>query len=261
MSRRTALAGLLVIVLLGGAAYGGYRVWRHFLAPAAQPVPKTALVVQAPPTAEPAAVATPSAAPTPLPASVFVKVPYSAQSPFNQWGGGNPHEEYCEAAAVLMVGQYFKGDTRATIPASEADSTMARMVSYERQSFPGTLDLPLFDVGSVGTQFYSLAPTVVPVDLDVIKRNLAEGRPVIVPVMTHGSAGQKIAPFYGATNVYHVIVLTGYDSARGLLYTNDAGFMQGQNYAYTWPTLSSAIDAQSTHLTQGRVMLIFKPSA
>ena len=138
---------------------------------------------------------------------------------------------------------------------------MARFVSYARQSFPGVLDLPLFDVGSVRTQFFALAPTVVPVDLDVIKRNLAEGRPVIVPVMTHGSSGQKIAPFYGTSNVYHVIVLTGYDTAKGLLYTNDAGFMQGQNYAYTWPTLSSAIDAQSAKLSQGRVMLIFKAAA
>jgi hypothetical protein len=97
------------------------------------------------------------------------------------------------------------------------------------------------------------------VDLTVIERNRAEGRPVIVPVMTHGAAGQKISPYYGATNVYHVIVLTGYDAASTTLYANDAGFVQGQHYAYGWGTLSSAIDAETLKFPQGRVMLVFQP--
>jgi hypothetical protein len=157
------------------------------------------------------------------------------------------------------VGQYFQHDARDRLPASEADSAMGQLVGYERRTFPGVMDLSLANMGGVGAQFYSLAPAVVPVDPDVIKRSLAEGRPVIVPVMTHGVGGQKIAPFYGATNVYHVIVLTGYDSARDLVYTNDAGFMQGQNYPYAWSTLSTAIDAQAQKYPQGRVMLVFSP--
>jgi hypothetical protein len=257
LSRRTVAAALLALVALGGASYAGYRVWRHFLASAPLPAPKTAVVIAAPTPTTAAATATPVPSPTPLPPSVFIKVPYTVQSPFNQWGAGNPHEEYCEAAALLMVGSYFKGDTRDRLPPAEADASMGQIVSVERRTFPGVLDLPLASVGSVGTQFYNLKPTVAPVDLTEIERNLAQGRPVIVPVMTHGSGGAKIAPFYGALNVYHVIVITGYDTAKGLLYTNDAGFTQGQNYAYTWDTLSSAIDAQAQKYPQGRVMLTF----
>jgi hypothetical protein len=119
------------------------------------------------------------------------------------------------------------------------------------------MDLPLTSVASVGTQLFGLKPTVAPVDLEQIEQNVAAGRPVIVPVMTHGAGGAKIAPFYGAVDVYHVIVITGYDQTKGLLYTNDAGFIEGQNYAYTWSTLSSAIDAQTRKYPQGRVMLVF----
>jgi hypothetical protein len=259
-SQKALVLGLVAVVALAGVGgYGGYRVWRHLQAAAPRPAPSTAVVVGAPATTAPSAstVPTPKPAPTPLPASVFVKVPYTAQSPFNQWGAGNPHEEYCEAAALLMVSQYFKGDTRDRIPGAEADASMGQIVGVERKDFPGVLDLSLADIGSVGTQLYGLTPTVAPVDPTEIQRNLAEGRPVIIPVMTHGSNGQKISPYYGSVNVYHVIVLIGYDTAKGLYYTNDAGFVQGQNFAYPWSTLSTAIDAQAQKFPQGRVMLVF----
>src|SRR5215468_3647066 len=259
LSAKAVAVALAVIVLMGGGSYSGYRLWRHFLAAAPHSPPSAAVVYQAPPQPEePFASPTSTSAPTPLPASVFIKVPYTPQSPFNQWGAGNVHEEYCEAAALLMVGDFFKGDSRSKIPPAEADGAMGQIVSVERKMFPGVLDLPLSSIGSVGTQLYGLNPTVAPVDLDTIERNLAQGRPMIIPVMTHGANGQKISPHYGTDNVYHVIVLIGYDNAKGLLYTNDAGFMEGQNYAYTWNTLSTAIDAQAGKFPQGRVMLVFQ---
>ena len=260
LSAKALAAGLAAVVVLGGGGYSGYRIWRHVQAGAPRPAPSAQVVFQAPPEQQTTVASpTPTPAPTPLPSSVLVKVPYTSQSPFNQWGAGNPHEEYCEAAALLMVGDYFKGDSRATIPKAEADAAMAQIVSVERTTFPGVLDLPLTSIGSVGTRLFGLRPAVTPVDVDQIRRNLAEGRPVIIPVMTHGANGQKISPHYGTMNVYHVIVLIGYDDAKGVLYTNDAGFVEGQNYSYTWSTLSTAIDAQAGKFPQGRVMLVFSP--
>lgn len=253
-SRFVALAVALIVLGLG--TIGGLYLWRHQSAQAARPAPHTAVVINGL-DGVPSPTAVPS--PTPLPASVFVKVPYTSQSPYNKWGATDPHQEYCEAAAVFMVGQYFRGDTRDRVPAAEADASMAQMVAYERKTFPNILDLPLTDMANVGTRFYNLQANVVAVDQEQIERSLAAGRPVIVPVMTHGANGQRIAPNYGSTNVYHVIVLTGYDSGKGVFYANDAGFMQGQNYAYAWPTLSTAIDAQAQRFAQGRVMLIFSP--
>jgi len=254
-SRTALLGGLLALVVVAGAGTAGYRYWRHVQAETPRPAPSTAVVVSAPPQATVAPTEAPR--PTPLPPSVFVKVTYTSQSPFRQWGTGDPHQEYCEAAALLMEGSYFGGDARDRFPPAEADAAMARIVSLERSTFPGVLDLPLAAIGRVGTQMYGLRPTIAPVDLQEIERNLAEGRPVILPVMTHGAGGQKISPHYGDTNVYHVILVTGYDASKGLLYTNDAGFTEGQNYAYPWTILSSAIDAQAQKFPQGRVMLVF----
>jgi len=259
LSPKTVLALLVVLVALGGAGYSGYRVWRHFQPAAAQPTPRTAVVISAP-TATPELPATPTAppTPTPLPPSVFIKVPYTSQFPYaGQWLGDNPHLEYCEAAALLMMADYYKGDARDRIPPAEADAGMGHIVDTERRTFPGVKDLPLTSVGTVGNQMFGLRPTVAPADLDSIERQLAAGRPVIIPVMTRLPNGVALAPTYGSGTVYHVILITGYDTAKGVLYTNDAGISAGHNYAYKWDILSAAMDSANRTYPQGRVMLTF----
>lgn len=261
LSRKTLLWGLVALVVVAGVGYSGFRVWRHFQTPGPVAAPNAAVVISAPsdaPSATPAIVATPTPEPT-LPPSVFIKVPYTSQFPNPaQAQGGDPHENYCEAAALLMLGDFFRGDTRDRIPPAEADAGMGQIVTVERRTFPGVLDLPLTSVGAIGAQLYGLRPTVSAVDLHQIQLNLAAGRPVLIPVMTHGApGGVRIAPTYGRVSVYHVILITGYDAAKNLLYTNDAGISLGHNWAYTWETLSSAIDAQAREFPQGRVMLTF----
>jgi hypothetical protein len=258
LSRKTLAGTLIALVAVAGLGYSGYRLWRHFLANAATPPPKTAVVITAPsdtPTAAPLS-ATPTAVPT-LPPSVFIKIPYTSQFPHNDIGANLPNQNYCEAAALEMVSQYFKGDNRSVIPADEAEAAMASIAGVERKDFPGVMDLPLTSVAAVGTQLFGLHATVSPVDLGQIESNLAAGRPVIVPVMTHFPNGTPIAPNYGSVSVYHVVLITGYDIGKSMLITNDAGFTQGQNHTYTWSWLSAAIDAQTLKYPQGRVMLVF----
>jgi hypothetical protein len=256
-----ALAAIAVMAGLGSAGLAVYSA-RH--APvAAQPVPSTAVVVTAPPTpsATPSAEPTPTPSPTPLPPSVFIQhVPYTVQAPLGVWD--TAHEEYCEAAAALMVGRYYQGQRYPNdrIPASDADAGMAQIVQWERATWPGVLDLSLDKVAQVGQHFYNLQPALQPATLDNVQHALAAGQPVIIPVMTHGlPGGQAISPYYNPGNVYHVIVLTGYDGTK--IYTNDAGISQGQNYAYQWSTLDSAMGAQVPKYNPTKVMLTFTPSS
>ena len=253
------LAALLLVATAGGGLY----YWRHHNAFTPRPAPKTAVVLEAPsptPSAEPTATATPVPTPTPLPDSVRLNVPFTVQAPFANWD--REHEEYCEAAALLMARNYYRKDGRATIPPAEADRDMTAIVAYERKTFPGVLDLPLSDMAVVGGALDPpLQGEVVQADPDEIKRDLASGWPVIVPVMTHGGpGGQKIKPYYGATNVYHVILLIGYD-ASGQLISNDAGIKEGQYLTYSWDLLSTAMDAQDRKYGQGRVMLVVRPKS
>ena len=260
---RLAIAVALVAVLVVGAAGGGYYYWRKHRPIPPAVAPKTAVILQAPSTPTPSETPIPTAppTPTPLPSSVRLTVPFTSQAPLHKMDA--EHENWCEAAAILMVGDYYKHDQRSVIPPGEADRDMRSIVAYERDTFKGVLDLPLTDVSTTGGAKFQIEGTVepAPADSDQIKHYLAAGWPVVIPVMTHGApGGQKLDPHYGAVSVYHVIVLIGYDES-GQLISNDAGIFEGQYLAYPWPRLSAAIDAQAQKYSQGRKMLVFRPHA
>jgi hypothetical protein len=218
-------------------------------APSHPAAPKAAVVVQAGTSPQPVA----TASDKPLPSSVLIKVPYTSQAPHNDWPS---HEDYCEAAALVMYAGYLHGDKRETIPPEEADRSMTQVIVWEREQYHSSHpDLTLDQMGETAAHFWQFAPVVMPADLDSVKRQLAAGHPVVIPVMTHGApGGQALSPHYGRANVYHVMLITGYDGSQ--VYTNDAGFMQGENQAYQWSVLESAMDAQQPKLHQGRVMLV-----
>ena len=242
---RLTPAALAVFLLLGGICHSQAS---H------PPQPHASVVFAGPPSPVP----TPSvaASPSPLPPSVFIKVPYTVQAPLGNWDAA--HEDYCEAAAALMYGAFLHGDHRSVIPPAEADQRMAQIVSWERHTWPGVLNLPLSDVAQVGAHFYNATPAVdQTATLGEIQAILAQGHPVIIPLMTHGApGGQKINSYYGRVNVYHVLLITGY--VPGYLVTNDAGIGLGQNWRYTWTVLKSAMDAQVASMHQQPVLLYFK---
>jgi hypothetical protein len=273
-ARKSLVFGLISLVSWIAAAGVGYHAWQNLRAGAVGAAPNTAVVVHAPPTPAASAAPTPTPSPTPLPTSLSIQgVPFTIQAPFQVWD--RAHQEYCEAAAVYMVAEYWNNDHRQRIPPAEADATMGRMVAWERATFTGVLNLPLSDMVQVGQHFYpnlNLSAHEVPADLGVLEQNLAAGRPVILPVMTHGGpGGSAIYPTYAAGSVYHAVVLIGYDSARGLVYTNDPGLREGLGLAYHWSTLltalqtqaRTAVDAEGIRVPyqQGATMLIFQPQA
>ncbi|MGH7881319.1 MAG: C39 family peptidase, partial [Candidatus Dormibacteraceae bacterium] len=171
-------------------------------------------------------------------------VPYTPQAPF---GMDAAHEEYCEAAALSMVEQYYSGDRRPIIPPQEAETRMAQIVNFERLTFPGVLNLSLQEISQISLDLYHRPGHLEPANLPNVERELTAGHLVIIPLMTNGSPGdRKINSAYGAENVYHVMLLIGFDQSAGpLIFTNDAGIRQGHGLAYSWATLNSAIEAMT----------------
>lgn len=248
-------AGLLVVtaLALAGAFSIGFRDYLR-RGPVATPPPRVAHIATPPPasptpapTPAPTAAPTPAPTPTPLPPSALIAgVPYTVQAPNGDWDAA--HEEYCEAAAVTMVGLYYQRTTFPgnLIPADTANADMGQVAAWERQTWPNQLNLSLQQIAQDGAHFYGLTASVVPLDWTAIQGYLANGQPVIIPVMTHGGpGGTQINPDYGADNVYHVIVLVGYNAAQGVVYTNDAGISQGHDLGYAWTTLETAVQSMT----------------
>lgn len=177
--------------------------------------------------------------PKAIPASYDLKVPYTVQAPNASW---QIHEESCEEAALLMYHYFLTGKAfgnKNIIPAQTADREMRAMKTWQIRNYKNEPDLSIKALGKFARQYYGHEYKVTEnITAESIKKAIAGGNPVLVPVMTHSLRN----PHYGAHTTYHILVITGYDKT-GVI-TNDAGVKEGQNWHYTWKILWQAIDAQ-----------------
>jgi hypothetical protein len=184
------------------------------------------------------------------PASALLKVPYTVQAPDYSWV---IHDESCEEAATLMYHYFLTPKLASTkiIPAATASQEFIKMKSWQKSHYGKEPDLSIKKLGAFIQEYYGHRyRTQSKVTINDIKREIAVGNPVIVPVMTH-SLGN---PNYGRENSYHVLMIKGYNT-KGII-TNDAGISKGRDYFYTWKILFRAIDDQSERMNQGREMLV-----
>jgi hypothetical protein len=149
-----------------------------------------------------------------------------------------------------MYHLYLKSDARTDIPAPEADTELRAMKAWQVSNWGAEKDLDLDRTGQLAKAYYGLNYQVLPATRENIEQAIFAGHPVIIPVMTHSLQNH----YYGARTVYHEVLIKGY-TAAGVV-TNDAGVMQGKNWFYSWKVIFDAIDAQSSKMKQGRLMLI-----
>jgi uncharacterized protein YvpB len=182
-----------------------------------------------------------------IPATYLLNVPYTVQAPYRNW---NIHEESCEEAAILMMHYYLTGQKMDIIPRVTANQELLKMVAWQKTNWGSEWDLDMTTLGKLANQYYGYQYEVKKnITANDIKEAISTGRPVMVPVITHGLEN----PNYGATPTYHILLIKGYD-AKGVT-TNDAGVSKGRNWYYTWNILWQAIDAQTPKMKQGRDML------
>ena len=189
----------------------------------------------------------PSPSPVAAPASAVLQVPYSVQAPGNNW---KVFENACEEDALLMYHDYLEGDHRTDVPVAEADPALRTMQKWQVDHWGAEKDLTIDRTGQLAQAYYGYHYQVIPATEQSIKDQLAAGRPVIIPVMTHSLQN----PNYGAQTVYHEVLIKGYTD-KGVV-TNDGGIWQGKNWFYAWNVVFQAIDAQTPKMSQGRVALV-----
>ena len=177
-----------------------------------------------------------------------LNLPYTTQAPFANW---NIHEESCEEAALLMVHYYLIGSQIEIIPPAAANQELIDMVSWQKTNYSQEKDLNMSEMGKLATDYYGYKSQVTEdITADNIKQAISEGKPVMVPIITHALGN----PYYGPNPTYHILVIKGYNPT-GVI-TNDAGVKEVKDYFYSWDTLWRAIDAQTAQMNQGRDMLV-----
>ena len=171
-----------------------------------------------------------------IPDSYLLDVPFTSQAPYTNWDFD--HNEACEEASVLMMKEFVSGNKQAKLDPKYADSQIIKMINYEKDLLGSHIDFTAKQtVDYLLKDFYKINAKVVNLDLNTIKENISNGKPVIVPF-----AGRELKNpnFKIPGPIYHMLLIKGYKNNGSIIITNDPGTRNGQNYEYSWDTVWSA---------------------
>lgn len=261
--RRRGLALAVVLGLALGSGFG--LLGRHYLNQldvSVSPLPGVTVVRALPITAATSVDPVTPASPAQLPERILLPVPFTTQAPLGNWA---QHQESCEEATLSMLAAYWQRDPSVVIDPHAADTTIATLVSWQVQHWGSEDDLTDVRLGELAKQFYGYGYRIVPNEAQVVREQLAAGRPLIAGVRTHG-LGNPNYPGYSnhheqtGWSVSHFVLVIGYD-ADGV-WLNDAGISKGRGYHISWAQLTHAIDDLDQNypaLNEGQVLLVVGP--
>lgn len=181
-----------------------------------------------------------------LPSKAYLSVPFLCQAPSGNWG--QPWQDACEEAAIVMAMKYVKGEElgkkAAGVPfapwALEGRQEILKLVGFQNKNYGGHYDLNAEQIAKLIKDYYQYHQIEVCYDItiDDIKKELAEGNVVIAPM-----AGRLLGnPYYTPPGpAYHNMLFIGYDDQVGKFIANDAGTKRGRNYRYKYKVAYNAI--------------------
>lgn len=173
-------------------------------------------------------------APAENPAEKNLAVPFTTQAPSSNWDAD--HEEFCEEAAILMVGRYYQG--RGFKDVNDKESALQAIKKWEVENLGFYFDTTAAENAKILEGVYDLkVELIVNPSITQIKTAIAAGHPVIVP-----SAGRELENpnFKTPGPIYHNLVIRGYTKDSKFI-TNDPGTRKGEEYVYDQYVLMAAI--------------------
>lgn len=193
---------------------------------------------------------TPTPSQKQLSQSANLNVPFTSQAPSTNWD--LPFKEACEEASLIMVDKFYKGQSFQS--ASETEDEIKKIVAFEEQKLGFRLDTDAKQTAQILKDYFGYTNVRVAYDItiDDIKKELDQGRPVIIP-----AAGRMLGnPYYRQPGpLYHMLVVKGYTSTKFI--TNDPGTRHGKDFTYSFDTFYNAIhDWNNGNVENGRKAMI-----
>lgn len=184
-----------------------------------------------------------------LPTAIDLDVPFVAQAPNGDWS--YPFPSTCEEATLLMAHYFLEGSREASVAQSKIE--LLALVDFENKEYGYHEDTNVDQTAKVMRDYYSHNVMVVyDISMDDIKKELALGRPVIIP-----TAGRLLQNpnFKPPGPVYHMILLKGYNQ-DGFI-SHDPGTAKGENVVYSYTIIENALhDLVEGDITSGRRAMI-----
>jgi hypothetical protein len=188
-----------------------------------------------------------------IPSKVYLPVPFLCQAPYGNWG--QPWQDACEEAAIIMAMSYVKGDP---LDRESGNREILKMVDFQVGKYGGHYDLTAEQSARLIRDYYKFDDLEVRYDISVedIKTEISRGNLVIAPM-----AGRLLKnPYYTPPGpVYHYMLFKGYDDRADEFIANDAGTRRGRNYRYKYQIVYQAIHdwtGRKSTIAQGRKAMI-----
>ena len=185
-------------------------------------------------------------------AKTTLQVPFTSQAPFGDWR--QPWQDACEESVITMVDGFYN---KYTLPPNRAKKEILKALDVKEQYFGVSEDEDADQMVRHINQFYSWEAYVVDApSIDLIKREIDQGRPVILPV--YGKA-LKNPHFRNNGPNYHTLVISGYDDVTQEFITQEPGTKYGKNYRYGYAQLMDAMHdfVEGGKMETGRKVAIF----
>lgn len=160
-------------------------------------------------------------------------VPFTPQAPTGNWV--QPWQDACEESSIAMVDYFYAQKKFTTTIASEE---ILKIFQFKEKIYGPSLDENAQKMVEIINRYLPWEGYVVTnPSLATIKQELDVGHPIIIPVS--GKALHNPYFINGGPR-YHVLVISGYDDARGEFITQEPGTKFGENFRYAYTTLLSA---------------------
>lgn len=183
----------------------------------------------------------------------YLPVQFLCQAPCGNWG--QPWQDACEEAVVVMAMHFVKGDQITRVSGNQE---ILSLIEFQIMKYGGHYDLTAEQSAKLIKDYYGYNKLEVRYNISVedIKNELAKGNIVIAPM-----AGRLLGnPYYTPPGpVYHNMLFKGYDDQTGEFITNDAGTKRGRNYRYKYQVAYNAIHdwtGSKRTINQGRKAII-----
>lgn len=164
--------------------------------------------------------------------TVSLPVPFVLQAPLGDWSW--PWQDFCEEASVLAAMTYIQNRNLALY---EKANELLELSKFELKTIGYEKDTNLRDTERMIREYYRYPFTRIleSPTADDIKREIAAGNPVLVPL----AGGLLANPHFTSPPRYHMVVIKGFDDAHFI--AQEPGTRFGENYRYEISRLMNAI--------------------
>lgn len=189
-----------------------------------------------------------------IPEEINLDVPFTVQAPYAVWD--ERHKEACEEAAILLVHYFWQGKK---FTKEIAEEELQKMIDFQIEKHGDYKDTDSKETAQLIKDLWGYKKVEVKYDitLDDIKKEVSQGRPVILP-----AAGRELKnPYFRRPGpLYHMVVVKGWTKDK--IITNDPGTKRGENYTYDPDVLYDAVhDWNDGDIYNGRkAMIVIYPN-